>query len=202
MRVGQVIKSLVMVLVLSGAAFNAAAQTAAAQTKKTTKASGKVGPEAAYCTATGGLVEVRYAVYGTNNAQQDWLYLAGVEPFCQYTLAADGSRIHLSLDTLYATKPTLAALAYYAQVPWNGQGNGNPASYYCTQLGGAEIGATDAAGGGWVSVGGVDEILEACIFPDNSTIDSWGLFYHSDGIIRGIDLSTVLKYADPYPAKK
>jgi putative hemolysin len=103
---------------------------------------------------------------------------------------------------LYATKPSLAALAYYAAVPWNGQGNGNPASYYCTQLGGAEIGATDAAGGGWVSIGSIDEVLEACIFPDNSTIDSWGLFYHSDGIIRGIDLSTVLKYADPYPAKK
>jgi putative hemolysin len=197
MRVARAIAGVVMVLALSGAAFNAAGQT-----KKTTKAPGKVGPEAAYCTATGGLVEVRYAAYGTNNAQQDWLYLAGVEAFCQYTLAADGSRIHLSLDTLYATKPSLAALAYYAQVPWNGQGNGNPASYYCTQLGGAEIGATDAAGGGWVSVGGIDEVLEACIFPDNSTIDSWGLFYHSDGIIRGIDLSTVLKYADPYPAKK
>ena len=185
-----------MVLALSGAAFNAAAQT-----KKTAKP-GKVGPEAAYCTATGGLVEVRYAAYGTNNAQQDWLYLAGVEAFCQYTLAADGSRIHLSLDTLYATKPSLAALAYYAEVPWNGQGNGNPASFYCTQLGGAEIGATDLNGGGWVSSGGIDQILEACIFPDNSTIDSWGLFYHSDSIIRGIDLSTVLKYANPYAAKK
>ena len=199
MRRPRVIAGLVLILALSGAALNAAAQ---AETKKTTKVPAKVAPEAAYCTSTGGLVEVRYAAYGTNNAQQDWLYLAGVEAFCQYTLAADGSRIHLSLDTLYATKPSLAALAYYAQVPWNGQGNGNPASYYCTQLGGAEIGATDAAGGGWVSVGGIDEILEACIFPDNSTIDSWGLFYHSDGIIRGIDLSTVLKYANPYPAKK
>jgi putative hemolysin len=196
MRVARAITGMLMVLALSGAASNAAAQT------KKTKAPVKVGPEAAYCTATGGLVEVRYPAYGTNNSQPDWLYLAGVEAFCQYTLAADGSRIHLSLNTLYATKPSLAALAYYAEVPWNGQGNGNPASYYCTQLGGAEIGATDASGGGWVSVGGIDEILEACIFPDNSTIDSWGLFYHSDGIIRGIDLSTVLKYPNPYPAKK
>ena len=40
------------------------------------------------------------------------------------------------------------------------------------------------------------------MFPDNSTIDSWGLFYHSDSIVRGIDLSTVLKYANPYAAKK
>jgi putative hemolysin len=196
MRFARAMAGVVIILVLSGTATNAVAQT-----NKTVKAT-KVGPEEAYCTATGGLVEVRYAVYGTNNSQQNWLPLAGVEPFCQYTLAADGSRIHLSLDTLFTTKPTLAALAYYAQVPWNGQGNGNPASYYCTQLGGAEIGATDLAGGGWVATSGIDEILEACVFPDNSTIDSWGLFYHSDSIVRGIDLSTVLKYSNPYPAKK
>jgi putative hemolysin len=197
MRFARAMAGVVIILVLSGTATNAVAQT-----NKTVKPT-KVGPEEAYCTATGGLVEVRYAVYGTNNSQQNWLPLAGVEPFCQYTLAADGSRIHLSLkDTLFTTKPTLAALAYYAQVPWNGQGNGNPASYYCTQLGGAEIGATDLAGGGWVATSGIDEILEACVFPDNSTIDSWGLFYHSDSIVRGIDLSTVLKYSNPYPAKK
>lgn len=172
--------------------------------KAKTAAPAQVGPAETYCTSTGGIVELRLAVYGTNNPEQDWLLLAGVELFCQYTLASDGSRIHLSLDTLYTTKPTLAALAYYAQVPWNGQGNGNPASYYCTQLGGAEIGATAAAGGGWVSLAtknNVDKILEACIFPDNSTIDSWGLFYHSDNIVRGIDLSTVLRYSNPYPAK-
>jgi hypothetical protein len=38
------------------------------------------------------------------------------------------------------------------------------------------------------------------MFPDNSTIDSGGLFYHSDRMVRGIDLSTVLKYSNPYPA--
>ena len=198
MRVARAIAGVVMILVLSGAALNAVAQTKNSKTAKPTK----LGQEEAYCTATGGLVEVRYAVYGTNNSQQDWLHLSGVEPFCQYTLAADGSRIHLSLDTLFTTKPTLAALAYYAQVPWNGQGQGNPASYYCTQLGGAEIGATDLAGGGWVATSGIDQILEACVFPDNSTIDSWGLFYHSDSIVRGIDLSIVLKYSNPYAAKK
>jgi len=154
-----------------------------------------------YCKATGGMVELRHAVYGTNNDPSAWLWLAGVERFCQYT-ASDGSRIHLSLETLTTKKPTLAALAYYAQVPWNGKGNGNPASFYCSQLGGAEIGATDFAGGAWVSKGGIDQLLEACIFPDNSTIDSWGLLYHSAGIIRGVDLATVLKYPNPYPAKK
>ena len=117
-------------------------------------------------------------------------------------MADDGSRIHVSLETLYTTKPTLAALAYYAQVPWDGKGNGNPASFYCTQLGGTEIGATDLAGGAWVTTGGIDDLLETCIFPDNSTIDSWGLLYHSVSIIRGTDLATVLKYANPFAVRK
>ena len=90
-------------------------------------------------------------------------------------------------------------LAYYAQVPWNGQGNGNPASFYCTQpLGGAEIGATAFAGGAWVSKTGEIQQLEACVFPDESIIDSWGLLDHANNIIRGIDLSTVLVYKNPY----
>jgi putative hemolysin len=150
-----------------------------------------------YCKHTDGLVELRHPVFGTNNPESSWLQLAGGEYFCQYT-AADGSRIHVSLGTLTAKKPTLAALAYYAKVAWNGQGNGNPASFYCTQLGGAEIGATNFAGGAWVSKGGIDQLLETCVFPDNSTIDSWGLLYHSAGIIRGRDLAKALKYPNPY----
>jgi putative hemolysin len=153
-----------------------------------------------HCEHTGGLVERRQAVYGTNNPPSSWLWLHNVEYFCQYT-ASDGSRIHISLDTLGTKQPTLAALAYYAQVPWNGQGNGNPASFYCTQLGGAEIGATDFAGGAWVSKDGIDQLLETCIFPDNSTIDSWGLLYHSASIIRGTDLAKVLRYPNPYAKK-
>jgi hypothetical protein len=172
---------------------------------QTTKAKGQTAVPAPqdYCTSTGGVVESRYPVYGTNGPPQDWLQLLGREGFCQYTQASDGSRIHLSLATLYTTKPSLAALAYYAETPWNGQGNGNPASFYCTQLGGSDsFGGVSAAGGGWVELDTTDVVLEACIFPDNSTIDSWGLFYHSDAIIRGIDLSTVLKFQNPYPKKE
>lgn len=85
----------------------------------------------------------------------------------------------------------------------NGQGNGNPASFYCTQLGGSDsFGGVSAAGGGWVKFGSIDEVLEACIFPDDSTIDSWGLLYHSVGTIRGTDLSKVLRYFDPYATNK
>jgi hypothetical protein len=44
-------------------------------------------------------------------------------------------------------------------------------------------------------------VLEACIFPDMSTIDSWGLTYHQAGIIRGKNLAKVLRYPNPYGTK-
>jgi putative hemolysin len=153
---------------------------------------------AAYCTSTGGVVEHRKPVYGTNNPPQQWLYLSGSADFCQYTLKKDGSRIHLLLTTLMSAQPTLAALAYYAKVPLASagcSGGGNPASCYCTFLGGSDqFGGTNAAGGAWVLQHTTDVALEACIFPDMSSIDSWGLTYHSANIVRGIDLSKVLKY--------
>jgi putative hemolysin len=177
--------------------------SAAAQTTKTKSASPTASTAQGYCISTGGKVETRIPAYGTNGPIQDWLLLSGSEDFCQFTLASDGSRIHVSLHTLFTTKPSLAALAYYAETPWNGLGQGSPASLYCTQLGGTDLfGGITAAGGGWVMPNNTDYILDACIFPDNSTIDSWGLFYHSAGIIRGTDLSTVLKYANPYAAGK
>jgi putative hemolysin len=194
MKVARPAIGVVIILLLCGALFTATAQT----TKK------KNPPTAvqAYCTSTGGEVETRYPVYGTNGSSGSWLQLAGRQGFCQYTQSSDGSRIHVSLETLTTTLPSLATLAYYSQTTWNGQGEGNPASLYCSQLGGSDLfGGATAAGGGWVEENTTDVVLEACIFPDNSTIDSWGLFYHSDGIIRGIDLSTVLKYQNPYAKK-
>jgi hypothetical protein len=65
-------------------------------------------------------------------------------------------------------------------------------------LGGSDLfGGINAAGGGWVGRGSPDTVLEACILPDMSSIDSWGLTYNSTGIIRGIDLTTVLRYVPP-----
>jgi putative hemolysin len=149
---------------------------------------------ATYCTDNGGVVETRHPYYGTNFANP--LQLSGVRQFCQFTAKGDGSRIHILLSTLYATKPTLAALAYYAKVPLQPPTNGgNPASFYCTQLGGSDqFGGTNLGGGGWVQWEAIDESLEACIFPDMSSIDSWGLTYHSASIIRGINLGRVMRY--------
>jgi len=151
-----------------------------------------------YCVQTGGVVVERAPVYGTNGPSSTWLRLAGTREFCKYTSPKDQSRIHILLETLTTTSPTLAALAYYNKPPMLPPGPGNPASYYCTQLGGSDLfGGVNAAGGGWVGDDSPDEVLEACIFPDMSSIDSWGLTYNTAGIIRGIDLTTVLRYKPP-----
>jgi putative hemolysin len=153
------------------------------------------GAAAQYCVQNGGTVITRVPFYGTNGPPSTWLQLMGERQFCQFTSPQDGSRIHITLETLYTTKPSLAALAYYDKPAMNPPGPGNPASYYCTQLGGTDLfGGVNAAGGGWVGKGSPDEVLEACIFPDMSSIDSWGLTYNTAGIIRGIDLTTVLRY--------
>lgn len=154
-------------------------------------------PAAAYCVQSGGVVQLRYPTYGTNGSASSWLRLAGPRQFCEFT-ATDGSQISILLETLYTTQPTLAALAYYNEPPENPPGPGNPASYYCSQLGGSDqFGGQTAAGGGWVLKGSTSDVLEACIFPDMSSIDSWVLTYNTNGIIRGIDLTKVMRYHPP-----
>ena len=59
-----------------------------------------------------------------------------------------------------------------------------------------QFGGVNASGGGWAKEGAADAIA-MCIFPDLSTIDSWGLTYHSDGTIRGADLTNLLRYKPP-----
>jgi len=152
----------------------------------------------AYCIKKGGAVQTRIPEYGTNGGTA--LVLARKAEFCQFTSTKDGSQINVLLSTLTTKMPTLAALAYYAQVQL-GSCNGNPGSCYCSLLGGSDLfGGINAAGGGWVLSTDPNDVLEACIFPDRSSIDSWGLAYHSADIIRGKNLAHVLKYADPYTA--
>jgi hypothetical protein len=157
--------------------------------------------KAGYCTRHGGVVQTRIPEFNTNGGTP--LVLAGQAQFCQFTSKKDGSQINVLLSTLTTPQPSLAALAYYAQVQLGSGCNGNPASCYCTQLGGSDLfGGINASGGGWVLSTDSTDVLEACIFPDMSSIDSWGLAYHSAGIIRGKDLAKVLRYPDPYSAVK
>jgi hypothetical protein len=154
---------------------------------------------AAYCLKKGGVVQTRIPDYGTNGG--DPLVLSGQADFCQFTSAKDGSQINVLLSTLFTKQPTLAALAYYAEVPYNGQCNGSPGSCYCSQIGGTDLfGGINAAGGGWVLESDPNDVLDACIFPDLSSIDSYGLFYHSADIVRGKNLAKVLRYPNPYAA--
>lgn len=162
-------------------------------------AAGEAKPTAAdYCRSKGGTVQVRYPAYGTND--QSPLRLAGSASFCRFE-SADGSRIFVSLATLYATEPTLAALAYLTQPPVGDiPGGPNPASIHCANLGGTETFGRPGAGGGWVSdTDEVDPVLQVCVFPDRSMIDSWGITYHSWGTVRGRDLTNVLRYRSQSP---
>jgi len=185
---------------VAGTSFAAALQHAARlQAPAGIEAPAAMTPDetaaAAYCAKTGGTVYMRIPEYDTNGSNP--LVLAGRQPFCQYTSPSDGSRIHILLLTLYSKKPSLAALAYILKPP-TGSCNGNPASCYCTLLGGSDqFGGATGAGGSWVNQNSTDQDLEACIFPDMSSIDSWGLAYNANGVIRGINLTTVMRYKYP-----
>jgi len=154
---------------------------------------------AAYCVQVGGEVQPRAAYWGTNGDQADWLPLAGATDVCRFQTEDEAkSRIYVDLTTLSSPEPTLAALAYLSKVPMPSvTGGANPATGYCSkELGGSStFGAVGASGGGWVDKTDPDDIVVSlCVFPDQSFIDEWGLAYHSNGEIRGKDLTTVMKY--------
>ena len=184
---------LTVVVLLLASCQPAASSTPAAGTSQT------ASPAAAYCTQSGGTVETRYPFYGTGASNP--LQLAGSLQVCTFT-APDKSQIFVALDTLYTEQPTLAAVAYQAKVPMtNNQPSGNPSSFYCTQLGGTDVfGGVNAAGGGWAKADASD-VISMCIFPDLSSIDSWGLTYHANGTIRGADLTNLLRYKPPQAPK-
>ena len=72
---------------------------------------------------------------------------------------------------------------------------GNPATAYCASLEASSAYGPGAGGGGWVYATDPDDpVIGMCVFPDGSMIDEWGLAYHSDGSIRGIDLAQQFVY--------
>jgi predicted secreted protein/putative hemolysin len=159
---------------------------------------------AKYCAEKGGTVTTRYPAYNTNAPQTQWLKLAGSRDFCTFLAPADDSgfqsQISIALDTLYADMPTLAVLAYLEPVALPPFTGANPSTLYCEKLGGTDIwgGQNNAAGGGWVTDAPESktnfQIVGMCMFPDGSAIDAWGLTYKANGVVRGTDLSKVVKY--------
>ncbi|HSI46684.1 MAG TPA: hypothetical protein VLA61_00270 [Ideonella sp.] len=149
-----------------------------------------------YCVKAGGTSSVVYPYGNTNADAAQWVRYAGSKDMCTFE-AADGSQIAIWNKTLNTKMPSMAALAYYAKVPM-GSSSGNPAFAYCVnKLGGAELIGAAGSGSGWATAPG-ERVYAMCNFADGSAIDDWGLTYHSADIVRGIDLSTVLHFANPY----
>lgn len=159
---------------------------------------------AAYCEEQGGTVTTRYPTYNTNAPQAQWLRLAGSQDFCTFLSEADStgfqSQISIALNTLYAEEPTLAVLAYLEPVALPPFTGANPSTLYCSKLGGSDVwgGQNSAAGGGWVTEAPDSatnfQVVGMCVFPDMSAIDSWGLTYKANDVVRGTDLSKVVRY--------
>lgn len=149
-----------------------------------------VSDASAYCRSTKGVVET-YAfadsgghVYAKPATMCNYPDQSGTDPY---------GHALVDLATLYATKPTMAALAYYAKPAWDGKRRtGQPAHDYCLQLGGAP-----SVHGSWY----LDRNAGAmglCMFEDGSFMEEWTLFYNQGGSPRGIDLGLVLRYPNPY----
>ena len=161
---------------------------------------------ARYCVEKGGTVVHRTPALGTNNPDS-MLVLGGRADFCEFT-GGEGadpptSRISIDIGSLAASEPTLAVLAYLTRpaMPDGPNDGSNPATFYCSHLGGQELGAATISSGGWITdTRGNDlDVLEACTFADGSIIDSWGITYHSDGTIRGANLTPLFGYQNANP---
>ena len=152
-----------------------------------------------YCVSVGGQVQERQATWNTNGDPAQWVDLGRTMEVCRFKADDEaGSRIYVDLLTLWSESPSLAAAAYLAKVPMSADPPaGNPASFYCTDLGGSSQWGTGAAGGGWTNLDDPDDqVVAMCVFPDGSTIDEWGLAYHSGDVVRGADLAPLFR-ADP-----
>ena len=131
------------------------------------------------CESAGGTVVTRYPQIVTSGGMA--LGALG-QPFCEFT-ADDGSRISAPLDVLAANGPTLAVVAYTYPPAFVPDGTTvNPSYTYCAQLGGARM--LD-----WVRADDPTDAVNFCVFGDGSIADAFGVFYKSDGTIRGADLT-------------
>src|SRR5262249_45618368 len=74
-----------------------------------------------HCTATGGAPSTMLAWSNTNADADQWMQYGGKVQACTYT-ADDSSQITIWTKTLDSKLPTMAALAYYAQVAYTGSG--------------------------------------------------------------------------------
>ena len=152
---------------------------------------------AEWCASHEGTVVERYPA--SNASSETPVALGSPVRFCEFT-GGEGadpadSRISVRLTTLASDQPSMAATAYLTKPEMaESGGSANPASVYCADLGGAEMGGQLAPDGGWVNGADATDVAEMCVFPDLSIIDSWGLAYHTMGTIRGADLEPLFRW--------
>jgi putative hemolysin len=161
-----------------------------------TRAQDDATSSSTYCEEQGGTVVTRYPAMNTNNAD-DIVPFAGRVAFCEWHDVEESGIASLPVEVLYAELPTLAAIAYLDPPPFEQSGNpsANPSYTYCDQLGGAiNFGAVNASGSGWVNEDAPTDVIAVCVFADGSMMESFTLFYKSDGTIRGADLTERLRW--------
>jgi len=152
---------------------------------------------AEWCASHKGTVVERYPA--SNASSETPVAMGPAVRFCEFT-GGEGadptdSRITIRLTTLASDQPSMAAMAYLTKPAMaEGGGSANPASVYCADLGGVEMGGELAPDGGWVNGEDATDVAELCVFPDLSIIDSWGLAYHTMGTIRGADLEPMFRW--------
>lgn len=156
-----------------------------------------------YCIASGGRVQVRDAMWATNDDPAAWVDLGRSVQVCRFQADDEAqSRIYVDLLTLWSQKPSLAGAAYLARAPMDVDATrGDPATLYCALLGGTSQYGMGAAGGGWVALDDpFDVVVSMCLFADGSMIDEWGIAYHAGDAVRGADLELLMRSAaETYP---
>ncbi|WP_129312387.1 hypothetical protein [Streptomyces sp. L2] len=145
-----------------------------------------------YCAREGGEYHTYVPLAGQVGAGQP---LGGSQGLCAFWDEGHQTKITVTAEALNAHKATLAELAYnHPPKPNSPQGVlGQPAHDYCTQLGGTWN--MEGKVGYWVVKGQESKAnfantTDLCVFPDMSAIDTWGLLYHAQGVIRGQDLTS------------
>ncbi|MEU5421568.1 hypothetical protein [Streptomyces sp. NPDC020667] len=182
----------VLAVTLVTAAIAAAATQATAQ-----PAAPHPQTPASWCAEQGGDAAVHRAYF---DAGRKLTPLGGRRELCLFE-AKDGSRIAVAADTLAADLPTLAALAYVRKPPLPEHPQGNPSAAYCAAIGGTtQFGNRKSDTGGWIKDGEPvdrDHLHTLCVFADGSALDAWGLTYHTNGVIRGADLTKKFRATVP-----
>jgi putative hemolysin len=177
-----------------------AVTNATAATRGMSTPAASVESDQKWCAQQGGNAVDYSPWYNTNSPEPT--PLGGRASMCTFA-NTDGTKILVAASTLAADKPSMAALAYTYKPAASEKppaDDSDPSSWYCSRIGGTEsFGDRPADVGGWAPSDekAPKDFISLCVFADRSMIDSWGLMYHTHGVIRGADLTGKWKATIP-----